>query len=62
MLIGGPLDRQPLAEWAFERKLAIARDGWCVPLVVADVDTWRRFQAPAQQAVLPVICATGLAA
>jgi hypothetical protein len=60
VLIGGPLDRQPLAEWAFERKLAFACDGWCVPLVVADVETWRRFEAPAQQVVLPVISATGL--
>jgi ribosomal peptide maturation radical SAM protein 1 len=62
VLIGGPVDRQPLAEWAFKRKLAVARDGWCVPLVVADVETWRRFEGPAQQVVLPVISATGLVA
>ncbi len=50
-LIGGPLERQPLAQWAIERKLAIALDGWCVPLAFADVETWRRFEAPAPQAV-----------
>lgn len=45
VLIGGPIDRQPLAEWAIERKLAVALDGWCVPLAVTDVETWRRFEA-----------------
>jgi len=45
VLVGGPLDRQPLAEWAFERKLAVNLDGWCVPLAVTDVETWRRFEA-----------------
>jgi ribosomal peptide maturation radical SAM protein 1 len=62
VLIGGPLDRQPLAEWAFERKLAFACDGWCVPLVVTDADTWHRFEHPAQQVVLPVISGNGLVA
>ena len=45
VLVGGPLERQPLAAWAIERKLAVSLDGWCVPLVVADVETWRRFEA-----------------
>ena len=52
VLIGGPLDRQPLAEWAIDHKLAVALDGWCVPLAVTDVDTWRRFETRAPQAVL----------
>jgi ribosomal peptide maturation radical SAM protein 1 len=51
ILIGGPLDRQPLAAWAIERKLAVALDGWCVPLATTDVETWRRFEAPAPKAV-----------
>jgi len=51
VIIGGPLDRQPLAEWAIERQLAVAPDGWCVPLAVTDVETWRRFEARAPQAV-----------
>jgi len=52
VLIGGPLDRQPLAEWAIEGKLAVALDGWCVPLAVTDVETWRRLEGQAPQAVL----------
>lgn len=52
VLIGGPLDRQPLAEWAIERKLAIALDGWCVPLAVTDVETWRRVEARAPEVVV----------
>ena len=52
VLIGGPLDRQPLAPWAIERKLAVALDGWCVPLAVTDVETWRRFEARVPKAVL----------
>src|SRR5271157_936592 len=51
VLIGGPLERQPLAGWAIERKLAVALDGWCVPLAVTNVETWRRFEAP----VLPTV-------
>jgi len=51
VLIGGPLDRQPLAAWAIERKLAVALDGWCVPLAVTNVETWRRFEARAPQTV-----------
>ena len=45
VLIGGPLEREPLAAWAIERKLAVALDGWCVPLAVTNVETWRRFEA-----------------
>jgi hypothetical protein len=51
-MIGGPLDRQPLAEWAIDHKLAVALDGWCAPLAVTDVDSWRRFETRAPQAVL----------
>src|SRR5262245_1315751 len=36
VILGGPLARQPLAEWAIERKLAVALDGWCAPLAVTD--------------------------
>jgi hypothetical protein len=57
VLIGGPLDRQPLAEWAIDRKLAVALDGWCVPLAVTDVDTWRRFEMSLPRAVLPAAAA-----
>jgi ribosomal peptide maturation radical SAM protein 1 len=46
-LIGGPVDRQPLARWAIERKLAVPLDGWCVPLAVAEVDTWCRLEPAA---------------
>jgi hypothetical protein len=49
VLIGGPLERQPLAEWAIERKLAVRLDGWCAPLAVTDVETWRRFEGHAPQ-------------
>ena len=58
VLIGGPLDRQPLAAWAIEGKMAVALDGWCVPLAITDVETWRRFQARAPQAVLPALSAS----
>lgn len=51
VIIGGPLDRQTLAEWAIERKLAVALDGWCVPLAVTDVGTWRRLESRAQDPV-----------
>ena len=52
VLLGGPLDRQPLAEWAIDRKLAVALDGWCAPLAVTDFDTWRRFESSTPRAVL----------
>ncbi|MGA2986225.1 MAG: RiPP maturation radical SAM C-methyltransferase [Terriglobia bacterium] len=52
VLIGGPLDRQPLAAWAIERKLAVALDGWCVPLAVTDVETWHRLEGRAPQAAV----------
>jgi len=55
VLVGGPLERQPLAGWAIERKLAVALDGWCVPLAVTNVETWRRFEAHTPQAVLQVL-------
>jgi ribosomal peptide maturation radical SAM protein 1 len=51
VMIGGPLHRQPLAEWAIDRKLAVALDGWCVPLAVTDVDTWRRLETRAPQSI-----------
>jgi len=56
ILIGGPLDRQPLAAWAIERKLAVALDGWCAPLAITDVATWRRLQAGTPQAALADEC------
>ena len=55
VLIGGPLDRQPLAEWAIERKLAVALDGWCVPLAVTNVETWRRFEARVPQTIVQAL-------
>ena len=51
LLIGGPLDRQPLAEWAIEHKLAVALDDWCAPLAVTDVETWRHLEGQAPQAI-----------
>ena len=56
--IGAPVNRQPLAEWAIERKLAVAIDGCCVPLAVNEVRTWHRFEAHAPQAVLQATPAT----
>ena len=44
VLIGGPIERQPLARWAIERKLALDLDGWCVPLAVTEADTWRKLE------------------
>jgi ribosomal peptide maturation radical SAM protein 1 len=61
-LIGGPLNRQPLAEWAIERKLAVALDGWCVPLAITDVETWRSLESLAPQTVSEVPSAAGEAA
>ncbi len=55
VLIGGALDREPLAEWAIERKLAVALDGWCVPLAVTNVETWRRFEASVAQTFVQVL-------
>ena len=51
VLVGGPIDRQPLADWAIERKLAVALDGWCVPLAVTDVEAWRRFESRVPQTI-----------
>ena len=45
VIIGGPLDRQPLAEWAIARRLAVPVDGCCVPLAVTDVETWHHLEA-----------------
>ncbi len=45
VLVGKPIDKQPLAAWAIERKLAVALDGWCVPLVVAPVEILKAFEA-----------------
>ena len=53
VVIGNPLDRQPLAGWAIERKLAVALDGWCVPLAVADVETWHHLEAHASPVSIP---------
>jgi len=44
-LLGAPLAKEPLAEWAIAAKLAVALDGWSIPLAVTDVETWRRFQS-----------------
>ena len=55
VLIGGPFERVPLAEWAIERKLAVALDGWCVPLAVTNVETWCRFEANVSQTILQVL-------
>jgi ribosomal peptide maturation radical SAM protein 1 len=57
VIIGGPLDRQPLAQWAIERKLAVALDGWCAPLGVTDVDTWRCLESRAPQTVRESVAA-----
>jgi ribosomal peptide maturation radical SAM protein 1 len=48
VLIGGPIDRQPLGQWAIERKLAVDLDGWCVPLAVTEVETWRGLEGGLQ--------------
>jgi len=55
VLVGGPLERQPLAAWAIERKLAVALDGWCVPLAVTSVETWRRLEARVPQTIAQVL-------
>ena len=55
VLIGGPLECQALADWAIEHKLAAALDGWCVPLAMTDVETWRRFEARVPQTVVQVL-------
>jgi ribosomal peptide maturation radical SAM protein 1 len=52
-LIGHPLHQQPLAEWAIERKLAVAIDGWCLPLAVTNVDTWRRLETRSVNQSIP---------
>ena len=61
MLIGGPIDRQPLGCWAIERKLAVGLDGWCVPLAVTEVEAWKGLEGELQagrsfrSALLPVL-------
>ena len=57
VLIGGPLERQPLANWAIDRKLAVALDGWCVPLAVTNVETWRRLEARAPRTAQEMVLA-----
>jgi ribosomal peptide maturation radical SAM protein 1 len=56
VLSGGPLEREALASWAIERKLAVALDGWCVPLAVTDVETWRRLAQPASGSDSLLVC------
>ena len=34
VLVGGPRERVPLADWAIGAKLALDLDGWCVPLAI----------------------------
>jgi ribosomal peptide maturation radical SAM protein 1 len=48
LLLGGPLDRTPLAKWAIEERLAVERDGWCVALATSNFDTLRQFEAQAR--------------
>jgi ribosomal peptide maturation radical SAM protein 1 len=48
LLVGEPLGRSPLADWAIDNRLAVARDGWCVPLATADFDTLRRCEENAR--------------
>ncbi len=56
MLNGGPLDREALAPWAIERKLAVALDGWSVPLAVTDLETWRRVARSASSNAGLLVC------
>ena len=35
VLVGGPLERVPLARWAIHNAYAVELDGWCVPLATA---------------------------
>ena len=51
-LAGRPLEKQPLAAWAIERKLAVAMDGWCVPLAVAQVEILKRFTGGSNTALV----------
>ncbi len=48
LLVGGPLDRTPLADWAIGDRLAVERDGWCVALATSDFDTLRQFEETAR--------------
>ena len=44
VLVGGPVARQRLHDWAVEGKLAVELDGYSVPLAVSDYETMRRFE------------------
>ena len=44
-LTGGPMDCEPLAQWAIAAKLAVELDGWSVPLATAEVDVLASFEA-----------------
>ena len=44
-LVGGPVARQHLHDWAVQGKLAVELDGYSVPLAVSDYETMRRFEA-----------------
>jgi ribosomal peptide maturation radical SAM protein 1 len=48
LLAGEPLGRSPLSDWAVDNRLAVARDGWCVPLATSDFDTLRRCEEKAR--------------
>jgi len=47
VLVGGPLEKVPAAEWAIRNRFAVDLDGWCVPLATAGTRLLSEFEARA---------------
>ena len=45
VLVGGPIDRAPLAQWATKNGFAVELDGWSVPLATCHYELLSAFEA-----------------
>jgi ribosomal peptide maturation radical SAM protein 1 len=43
-LVGGPMDRVPMARWAIHNRFAVDLDGWCVPLATSSYEALSRLE------------------
>jgi ribosomal peptide maturation radical SAM protein 1 len=44
VLVGGPIEKVPVARWAISRGYAFETDGWCVPLALAPYEVLHSFE------------------
>jgi hypothetical protein len=45
VLVGGPRDKVPRADWAIRSRYAVDLDGWCTPLAIAPHPLLAEFEA-----------------